>query len=577
MYHLSLEPRTLSNLLSLHRIRSAGNHWYHSHDKTAETLFRQLYGPLIVVSQEEEDLQDQGILPDVEGTLVLSDTTFDADGDVAEVYQVPELAKMNGIEGSTLLVNGRINPKLNVEAGKPFMLRLINTSISRYWRLSLNDGSHMIRVGGEDGLIDKSVMEGGSHPAMEMDMPPISCSSDTDCVHSNYNTCVMDMGGHDGGGHHGREMMMDEHMDMMMGTCGEMSMNTMWDTGYEMGEIVLAPAMRATIVINPPQDKNQKIVLQWKDFNRGIHSMDMQMGAMCMTSDQCTHEDYPHCMLMMQGGMRMCGKMIHGHQHRPSIDILRIQTKKSKNEYLPFRAGEHLSAIQDLSSHMPNVMWTGSMGGHDGGHRATMMDGMMDDHGDGGMMDDHDDGGMVDGHGDGGMMDGHGDGGMMDDHGDGGMMGGGRINLQGGMNEDGTWFKIDDEQWSYGMGSTDSFPHPPMNQRHAMIGDLIEFEVHNHSDMNHPFHLHGFSFQPLAFMAMDHHMGTMKHFTYRTLEFMDTMDIPPHTSMIARVVMNDIVGHNAAAGRWLFHCHIAQHAELGMISEILVAPAGGHH
>jgi FtsP/CotA-like multicopper oxidase with cupredoxin domain len=53
---------------------------------------------------------------------------------------------------------------------------------------------------------------------------------------------------------------------------------------------------------------------------------------------------------------------------------------------------------------------------------------------------------------------------------------------------------------------------------------------------------------------------------------MDTIDIPAHTSLFAKMRLDDPVGGNAAAGRWLFHCHIAQeHAEHGMISEMIVS------
>ena len=369
----------------------------------------------------------------------------------------------------------------------------------------------------------------------------------------------------------------DGHDDMMMdtGTCGEMSMAG-WDTGYDVGEIVLGPAMRATVVINPPQQEN--LVMQWKDFDRGVHTMDMDMGPMCTTmadctpdypmcmtmmggmqrcgkmcsnSDTCDKPEFPQCMLMMQGGMPMCGKMVHGHTHRGSIDVLTIRTKPPQCAYPAFVAGTALSDVTNLSDIEPDLVWTGAGGmGHGAGH----------------------DGGDVVHDGGHGMLRGlqmHDDG--MNHGSDVDMMMANRINLQGGMNELGTWFKIDDVQWSYGMGSTDAFPDPPASQRHAKLGQLIEFEVHNHSDMNHPFHLHGFSFQPISFMAMNHHMGTMKSFNYRSLEFMDTVDIPPHTSLIARVLLEDLVGHGAAVGRWLYHCHIAQHAELGMISEIHVA------
>lgn len=131
-----------------------------------------------------------------------------------------------------------------------------------------------------------------------------------------------------------------------------------------------------------------------------------------------------------------------------------------------------------------------------------------------------------------------------------------RINLKGMMDHTGTWFSIDDVNWPYGMGSSNSFPAVPASARHAKLGDLIVFED-NHSGMNHPFHLHGFSFQPMHLMEMHHGEGWMLRWDYETVEFLDTFDIPPPTSLFAKVRLDDLVGGEKALGRWLFHCHIA--------------------
>jgi hypothetical protein len=58
-------------------------------------------------------------------------------------------------------------------------------------------------------------------------------------------------------------------------------------------------------------------------------------------------------------------------------------------------------------------------------------------------------------------------------------------------------------------------------------------------------------------------------------EFVDSIDIPPATSLVYRVRMDDrpfdfasLTG--GAAGRWAMHCHILFHAGIGMISEFVV-------
>ena len=63
-------------------------------------------------------------------------------------------------------------------------------------------------------------------------------------------------------------------------------------------------------------------------------------------------------------------------------------------------------------------------------------------------------------------------------------------------------------------------------------------------------------------------------------EFVDTVDIPPHTSLFYRFVVTDRPGYGAAVGSmegggalgdWVFHCHIFQHGENGMMSFLRVS------
>jgi FtsP/CotA-like multicopper oxidase with cupredoxin domain len=86
-------------------------------------------------------------------------------------------------------------------------------------------------------------------------------------------------------------------------------------------------------------------------------------------------------------------------------------------------------------------------------------------------------------------------------------------------------------------------------------GGLRVLDVENASEMDHPFHLHGFFFQVVekngAPMALDS-MGNK-----------DTIVIPmkSHLKLLARF---DEPGH------WMYHCHILEHAELGMMGAIHV-------
>ena len=100
-----------------------------------------------------------------------------------------DLETMNGTEGEVLLVNGRELPTLKVRKGQGIRLRLINTSISRYYRLSL-PGHQLVRYGGEGGLLNEAILEGGSKMGMTMDMPMKMCMTNNDCAGSAYSMCM---------------------------------------------------------------------------------------------------------------------------------------------------------------------------------------------------------------------------------------------------------------------------------------------------------------------------------------------------------------------------------------------------
>ena len=116
----------------------------------------------------------------------------------------------------------------------------------------------------------------------------------------------------------------------------------------------------------------------------------------------------------------------------------------------------------------------------------------------------------------------------------------------------------------------ESIPHIATS-RFARIGDILELEVTNETRAHHPFHLHGFSFQPIR--VLDPSREPVLTFDYS--EQIDTFNIPTFHSLVFRVRLNDRprmdwTSPGGALGRWMFHCHITFHATLGMISELVV-------
>jgi len=89
---------------------------------------------------------------------------------------------------------------------------------------------------------------------------------------------------------------------------------------------------------------------------------------------------------------------------------------------------------------------------------------------------------------------------------------------------------------------------------HAQVGSTQVLVVENLTPYNHPFHLHGFFFEPRA------EDGSPLY----PLQRKDTIDVPP----IGRVKL--AVTYDDRPGMWMFHCHILDHAEAGMMGMLHV-------
>ena len=86
------------------------------------------------------------------------------------------------------------------------------------------------------------------------------------------------------------------------------------------------------------------------------------------------------------------------------------------------------------------------------------------------------------------------------------------------------------------------------------VGELQIWEVANTSLMDHPFHLHGFFFQVLQVN------GEAPEF----ISWKDTVNLPPRSKVkIAWIPDN-------RPGSWMYHCHILEHHEAGMMGHFEV-------
>jgi FtsP/CotA-like multicopper oxidase with cupredoxin domain len=90
----------------------------------------------------------------------------------------------------------------------------------------------------------------------------------------------------------------------------------------------------------------------------------------------------------------------------------------------------------------------------------------------------------------------------------------------------------------------------------ARIGATEIWEVENLVGMDHPFHLHGYQFQVLSRNGVPEPQPAWK----------DVVNVPRHES--ARFV----VRYDRHPGKWMFHCHILDHEDHGMMGVLEVRP-----
>jgi FtsP/CotA-like multicopper oxidase with cupredoxin domain len=93
---------------------------------------------------------------------------------------------------------------------------------------------------------------------------------------------------------------------------------------------------------------------------------------------------------------------------------------------------------------------------------------------------------------------------------------------------------------------------PPLD---VPLGAVQRILVDNRSEMDHPFHVHGVFFQALAKNDVA--------FAADALANKDTIVVPMKSTL-------KIVAHFDAPGTWMYHCHIFEHAEGGMMGELHV-------
>jgi FtsP/CotA-like multicopper oxidase with cupredoxin domain len=86
----------------------------------------------------------------------------------------------------------------------------------------------------------------------------------------------------------------------------------------------------------------------------------------------------------------------------------------------------------------------------------------------------------------------------------------------------------------------------------AHVGETQIWRIVNATDFSHPFHLHGYFFQVLDDALVP--------------EWKDTVDVPTRSELRLAVKFE------GRPGMWMYHCHILDHADVGMMGHLHVLP-----
>ena len=108
-----------------------------------------------------------------------------------------------------------------------------------------------------------------------------------------------------------------------------------------------------------------------------------------------------------------------------------------------------------------------------------------------------------------------------------------------------------------GINGKPSGEAPPI---YARLGETQVWNITNDIEFAHPFHIHGFFFQVLDTSDAKGPLPPGPR------EWRDTADVPAKGKMRLAVRFDD------RPGMWMFHCHILDHADAGMMGEVMLQP-----
>lgn len=133
-------------------VNRAGTSFYHSHSHnlTAEQVYRGLAGLITVTDSDERKLE----LPagEFDLPLVIQDRSFGDNNQLQYVHMMHQ--RMEGFLGDRILVNGKPDTEFKVKS-RAYRFRAVNGSNSRIYKLGWDDGTPLTAIGTDASLLPK--------------------------------------------------------------------------------------------------------------------------------------------------------------------------------------------------------------------------------------------------------------------------------------------------------------------------------------------------------------------------------------------------------------------------------------
>ena len=136
--------------------QNACTSWYHPHTmgKTAEQVYKGLAGVIIIEDDDSLSLDIPKTYGSDDIPLVLQDKFFDSNQEID--YSPSMMEIMNGYNGDIFLINGIVNPYVDVQA-KEIRFRVLNGSNSSVYNLGFDDGRSFKQIATDNSFLESPV------------------------------------------------------------------------------------------------------------------------------------------------------------------------------------------------------------------------------------------------------------------------------------------------------------------------------------------------------------------------------------------------------------------------------------